>query len=361
MSPKKLSDRAILTRTKTLARSERAINVDILEHLIEIEHRELYLKLGYSSLFAYCTDHLRYSNSAAGRRVHAARCLRRFPSAAKKLRRGEINLSTLTLVAPILTEHNADQMLARIAGKSQRDVEVLVAEHRPPVAIRDRVRPVLTVVPRTGRDAPRSESNSRARQVDLNPAEPNPAAAAPANHSRSGSDCDTEVVKRLLVQFAASPDLMKKIERARAILSNRQRNLSFEAVFEAGLNAFLEKNCPKERAERRESRRLKRAQRGKQPKAVAKPAKAGRAERRAVPKAVRDAVHTRDGACCTYVGAAGRRCKSSQNLQVDHIVPVARGGGNEMSNLRLLCGKHNRLEAKRVFGDDVTRRYHDQE
>ncbi len=33
-------------------------------------------------------------------------------------------------------------------------------------------------------------------------------------------------------------------------------------------------------------------------------------------------------------------------------MPFARGGDNSPSNLRLLCGKHNRLEAERVYGKE---------
>jgi HNH endonuclease len=34
-------------------------------------------------------------------------------------------------------------------------------------------------------------------------------------------------------------------------------------------------------------------------------------------------------------------CDGTSFLQVDHIVPVARGGRTEMRNLRVLCAAHN--------------------
>jgi hypothetical protein len=39
---------------------------------------------------------------------------------------------------------------------------------------------------------------------------------------------------------------------------------------------------------------------------------------------------------------------------VTRSMPATRGGGggdNSPANLRLLCGKHNRLEAQRAFGE----------
>jgi HNH endonuclease len=53
---------------------------------------------------------------------------------------------------------------------------------------------------------------------------------------------------------------------------------------------------------------------------------------------VRWEVLKRDGFRCTACGCAG---EAGNKLHVDHIVPVSRGGGNEMSNLRTLCAACN--------------------
>ena len=74
-----LSDRELLARVKVLVSQERATTLEILVHLNEVERRRLHLRLGYPSLFEYCTRHLGYSSSAAGRRIHAARCVRDYP------------------------------------------------------------------------------------------------------------------------------------------------------------------------------------------------------------------------------------------------------------------------------------------
>jgi len=71
---------------------------------------------------------------------------------------------------------------------------------------------------------------------------------------------------------------------------------------------------------------------------------------RHIPRSVRDEVWARDGGRCAYVSPAGVRCTSRWNLEIDHVVPFARGGGNDAGNLRLLCAKHNRVEAERVYG-----------
>ena len=92
---------------------------------------------------------------------------------------------------------------------------------------------------------------------------------------------------------------------------------------------------------------------GRQAAACAKPtapprtqtsaAKAGGVTGRAIPAAVKRAVWRRDRGRCSYVDrASGRRCGSEHLLQIDHVVPYARGGAAEPNNLRLLCAAHHR-------------------
>ena len=66
--------------------------------------------------------------------------------------------------------------------------------------------------------------------------------------------------------------------------------------------------------------------------------------RRHIPAAVRRHIWQRDGGrCCYRDPLSGRRCTSSHLLQIDHLLPVAEGGGPEPSNLNLLCAAHHRM------------------
>jgi len=71
---------------------------------------------------------------------------------------------------------------------------------------------------------------------------------------------------------------------------------------------------------------------------------------RHIPAQVRHAVLKRDQGQCTFVGDDGHRCSERRYLELDHVVPVARGGGATVGNLRLRCRAHNQLEAERTFG-----------
>jgi hypothetical protein len=67
----------------------------------------------------------------------------------------------------------------------------------------------------------------------------------------------------------------------------------------------------------------------------------------------RTRILTRDGTC--------RRCGSAENLEVDHIVPLARRGTSEDENLQALCGPCNRQKgAKHSLGNGKAQPRHDQ-
>ena len=65
---------------------------------------------------------------------------------------------------------------------------------------------------------------------------------------------------------------------------------------------------------------------------------------RSIPQPVKMAVVTRDGGKC-------RRCRSTQDLQYDHIVPYSSGGSSsDVNNIQLLCGKCSRRKSNRDVG-----------
>jgi hypothetical protein len=65
---------------------------------------------------------------------------------------------------------------------------------------------------------------------------------------------------------------------------------------------------------------------------------------------VKREVSERDGGQCTFVSDEGTRCPARTDLEWDHIVPIAKGGTSEASNVRLRCRAHNQYEAERVYG-----------
>lgn len=51
--------------------------------------------------------------------------------------------------------------------------------------------------------------------------------------------------------------------------------------------------------------------------------------------------------CCEFVDTKTKtKCQSHYQLQIDHRIPLARGGSDVESNLRVLCRTHNLLATK---------------
>ncbi|HKM54075.1 MAG TPA: HNH endonuclease signature motif containing protein [Isosphaeraceae bacterium] len=74
---------------------------------------------------------------------------------------------------------------------------------------------------------------------------------------------------------------------------------------------------------------------------VEKPTWQDRLANRRVPDSMRAAVLVRDGGRC-------RRCRRAINLEMDHIVPISKGGKTEESNLQTLCGRCNRAKSRKL-------------
>ena len=100
-----LSDHELVSRLSSLCREGHALTAPMVVHLIEV--------------------------GAAFRRINAARLVKRFPSLLARIERGELHLSTLVLLRPHLTEANADELAASVAGRTQRQVEELLARLAP--------------------------------------------------------------------------------------------------------------------------------------------------------------------------------------------------------------------------------------
>ena len=314
-----LSDKKLLSTTHELTRRERRLALSVLLHLNEIERRKLHLELAYKSMFEFCTAALGYSESAASRRLRVARCVARFPEVYALLESNEVNVSTVAQVARVLSVDNKVEILARIRGRSQRQVEAIVAEYEPRAAApRDRVRTVVVRVPvvaapSTPVQAANVGEDGRGLSLATDPgAAPNgrntPPRAPARDHNRNGCECKDGVdsrgatgavavggmseaarLERLAsIHFCASEAFMAKIEKVKSLVWHRlPANATFEQVFELALDFLIAREDPS----RRQSRREQRA--GRQERGAVKAAgnaKKRRENPRHIPMAVRDTV-----------------------------------------------------------------------
>ena len=119
--------------------------------------------------------------------------------------------------------------------------------------------------------------------------------------------------ERFKLELTLSGEATAKLERARALMRHKVPSGDLAQVIELALDALVEKV---------EARKW-----GKVKKPLV--ARASRS-RRHVPAAVRREVVARDGERCAFVSDDGRRCREKGFLELDHVVPVAQGGGTMM-------------------------------
>jgi hypothetical protein len=132
----RLTDDALASATSHLVAQDRQTTASLLAHLAEFDARQLHLALGYPSLFAYCVEELHCSESAAYRRIHAARASRKFPRLLALVGDGRLHLAAICLLAPHLTDGNLDELVAAATHRSKAQVERWLAlRFAPPLLV----------------------------------------------------------------------------------------------------------------------------------------------------------------------------------------------------------------------------------
>jgi hypothetical protein len=199
-----LSDWELLERIPLLVQAERRASAEVIEHLVEIDRRRLFLGQACSSLYSYCLERLGYSEDESHTRVRVARLAESLPAVLDELRSGAIHLTGLFLLSNHLTEDNHEAVLAASRGKSRRALEQLIAAWFPRPDVEQRVTP-LPEQPTLGASASatRPEPGNSGRSVAL------PPRVEPLSPSR------------YRIEFTASAELAAKIDQARALVSHK--------------------------------------------------------------------------------------------------------------------------------------------
>ena len=128
---KNIQDEELLLSCREQVLIEKSAKAKVLEFLNEIDRRRLWVKEGYGSMYDFCIRYLGYSEGEANRRIQAARLSLRVEEVKPLLEQGEISLTSLTLLSPVLNQENAKEILPKVVGKSSREVEVVIKEHFP--------------------------------------------------------------------------------------------------------------------------------------------------------------------------------------------------------------------------------------
>lgn len=284
-----LSNRALLDETMRLARDAQQTTAKLVAALAEVDARKLWADEGCSSLYACCTQVLRFSEHEAYLRMEVARVTHDFPVVLEMLTTGELSLTNIGLLKPYLTEENHVELFDAARGKSRREVARQVA------ALRD------------------------AGDRDCRPATIRPSAA-----------------DRFEITVEIRDVTYDKLQRAKDLLSHTIPDGNIGEIIDRALTSLI-----------RELARTKYAATDRP-----RPTRRTKLDSRHIPAGVRRMVWRRDGGRCAFVGPHGR-CTATAFLEFHHKVPFAASGASTVENIELRCRAHNQREAELYFGTQL--------
>jgi hypothetical protein len=349
----------------------------IIAHLAEVDVRRVHAKKGFPSLFSYCVEVLHFSEDEACRRIEAARLARRFPCIEELLDSGAVTLTVVGLLKPHRTNANQEELLAGVSGVSVRLAKEWLAARFPRPDVPSSIRKCPEI--NRAESAPLLESPLRAEPpasavssftVLSAPTRIIPGAAGAARNeppmASMGSVASTAPMARptllgpnvspawqkmlpapplscarvdplardrFLVRLTVGRQVKEKLDLARDLMRHRNPEGDMSVTIERALDALIAELTKKKFGQT------------DHPQETPRPS-----QRTRVTSRVRREVVERDGICCSFVAADGRRCETRAFLEFDHQEPKGRGGSSEGTNVRLLCRAHNGLAAEGTYG-----------
>lgn len=316
--------------------AERTATAAVLAHLAEFDCRQLYRDQACSSMFVYCVRELGYSEDGAQRRLQAARLARRFPILFDALADGRLHMTGMALLEPHLTEENAVELVAAAAHLSKAElVRVLAARFpRDGATVLQKSRDSQGISPALARvdgecggDGAADSPLAGDLGALLAATSPGAVASAPRRRDRlTPISADAWALEATLDQ--ESCDMLRRIQALRG------RGVSPHDIAGVIKRAFalLEDDLLMRKLGAGTGRSR------------------GSKDRWHITPVVMRVVWKRDDARCTFVGANGKRCNETHDLQFDHIIPPDRGGDGSVGNVRLRCPAHNQHAAEKLYG-----------
>lgn len=304
-----------------LVKTERKITQEILHCIQQIDQSKAFAELGYSSLFEYLVQGQKYSEGSAQRRISAARLLKEIPSIETQVHDGKINLTQLAKLSIAvkqkkkatgknISSRQKEELLQKLEGKNAQQTDALLNQE-------------LNYFPQ------------------------------PQEKVVSKHDDYFLTVKLSKMQY-------EKLQRAQLLLSHSIHDGNVADLIEVLCDKLIQQKDGKDvQAKKRDidTQEVVKTQdhiEAKVPSSTAAAAVKVAAQsitktvRVYIPVATQRYLFHKANYCCEYVSSInGKRCSSKYQLQLDHIIPLAKGGGNHPENMRVLCRTHNLSEAKR--------------
>lgn len=249
----KLTNEEVWRRFLSLAAEERVVIADLVACLAEVDSRTLVRDKDWPSLFEYCVYSLRWSESAAYRRIRAARAVRRFPIILEMLRDGRLHLEGIVILHAFIDDADFAALILKAVGMTTKNIERLVADRRRDPPVRDSMRFVgVAPAPVKASGPPTALELIPIRPLDS----PAPRVEAPAPPPA------TPPPKLVRIGFTADEGLHRMVLHAQQLMRHKYPDGSLEGIFRDALRLLIEKKDLGVRAGAAAARRLRRKNKG---------------------------------------------------------------------------------------------------
>jgi hypothetical protein len=278
---------------------ERENSHHILLLLKEIQSRRIFAKRGFPNMFSMLIKHFKQSETSANQHLKALDLMLAVPAVEERLVSGDLNLSTLAMAQRQIKREE------KLTGKKvAQDKKVEIVE---------------------------SITNKTMAQTETELFKHLPETATnPANSERRISETATRM------SLTVPDDVREMMIRLKEIWAHADPSMDNVEVMRRAFKLALQKSDP--------------AKRAAQPKSPISVKRRGRLTY--YRKGFDQALWQRANSKCEYIDKkTGRRCDCTFGLEREHIIPLGKGGTNDLKNMQLLCRTHNQLRARQAYGD----------
>jgi hypothetical protein len=281
----------------SVARDIKSCETRLLDILRRLDDSRGYLEFNCQSLYVYCVDVMKLTESVSLNWIAIMRRGKDVPELVVAVNEGRISASAARKITGVITPENKEAWLALATTSSVQQVEKAVATASPKEAVRESIKYV------TG--------------------------------------------ERLQLTLGVSEEWRNTLSKLKDLLSQRsQRPIDSEEALLIAMGDFIIRNDPVEKAKRSTAKpkvTLRRSEIATGAKVhVLRHVHNEEQHQQQVCRTVKHAVHLRDEHQCTEVDNVGTRCREGRWLDLHHIVPRSKGGANSLENLRTVCRRHHR-------------------
>jgi 5-methylcytosine-specific restriction endonuclease McrA len=353
MNLKHLTDDQLEDSLGILVRKERETLSAILHHLLEVNRRRLFSKYHCKSLHDYACKKYGYSEREAGLRITAMYLLKDVPQATRQIEEGSVSLTNLVQAQVHFrkeAKENIDrtaveklELITKLENCSKTEAQQVIADEAE------------TLFRAGGVSVPLS----RDENMPFRPSAQLKAKLRRLREVKTHASLE-DLIEEMTDLALGAWDPLEKAKRAVARKAKKETMLGGPQQNETQTQIQKEMrtknrvaqglNKTQEKFSTPESKRCVEVHNGVAEKNDSRPScgierksRCGQKRPRYIQMKVRHDLQLRDQAKCV-------NCGSRKNLEPDHVQDFARGGSNEIENLRLLCRSCNQRHAIESYG-----------